>query len=71
MTSVQDKARAPSVVKIWLAGVVPLWLAAKVHTLQTWESGQYLELHWPFWAVIVAWSGFVALLERLPAFRED
>ena len=56
--------RTSLAVKIWLGGGIPLWLVAKVHTLRTWNSGQYLELHWPFWVAMILWSSFVFGVDR-------
>ena len=57
--------KTPKVVKIWLGGFVPIYGAAKVHTWMTWQSGQYLERHWPFWAAMAGWTVLVFLIDMV------
>ena len=51
--------------KIWLVGLVLIFVAAKVHTFMTWDSGRYLESHWPFWAAIAGWAVLAVLIDLL------
>jgi hypothetical protein len=58
-------AETPTVVKIWLVGGVPIWVAARIHTLKSFEFGHYLESHWPLWAALWGWTALVFIVDAL------
>jgi len=55
--------KTPITIKIWLAGIVPIYIAAKIHTFMTWDSGRYLARHWPFWAVMGIWTILIGVVD--------
>jgi hypothetical protein len=63
--------RTPVLLKVWLVGYLAIWIAAKLHFFTTYNSPEYLERHWPFWAAMGVWTvigiaGMAVLGRKLP-----
>jgi hypothetical protein len=52
-------------VTVWIIGIVPLYVVAKLDMFRNWNADAYFEKHWIIWAAMAAWTALVFVSARL------
>ena len=50
---------ARRIARIWVAGLLPVWLFTLIHAIMTGDTPPYTERDWPTWAALGVWTVIV------------